>query len=99
MFKYVTGLLIFLCYQSCFAERPIENVKFEIAGTKVSMEYNDQGELIIADALFLEKSMPSLLEAAKKVFCKSKIKPESVTISVGLFSGTWSIDKLCKDQK
>jgi hypothetical protein len=48
----------------------------------------------------IEKMIEELGDKRKKLaneVCKNKYKPDSVTITVFFVSGTWEIEKLCKN--
>lgn len=50
---------------------------------------------LLKDKEFFNIAFPSMEEIAKNA-CNYKIKPQSITVSIGIVSVTWETDKLCR---
>jgi hypothetical protein len=54
------------------------------------------GHTQVVTMAFIDSSVGDLIEIAKKQTCGMKVRPDSVTGSIGLLSFTWETDRLCK---
>lgn len=48
------------------------------------------------DAAFISNVSTSILQEAKKMVCGMPIKPETIEVSLGVFSFSWKTSDICK---
>jgi hypothetical protein len=88
------GLLILLS-KPLFAEIATKNAVFlSDSHPSYFSIINPENIKLLNDPNFINSTFPTMEEIARKA-CDYDIKPQSITISVGIISVTWEIDKLC----
>lgn len=94
--KYlIFGILLFLNNQVFSTIAPDNNVLSNAPLNACFSANTSENIKALKDPAFLNFALPFMEEIAKKA-CNYKIKPQSITVSVGLISATWETDKLCK---
>jgi hypothetical protein len=94
--RYSIFGIILLLNNQAFSTTAPDNITLSNAPLNACFSANASENLkTLKDPSFLNFAFPSMEEIAKKA-CNYKIKPQSITVSVGFISATWETDKLCK---
>lgn len=95
--KYLILSLFLLLNSQVFSETAPKNMTLTPSYQSTACFSADSSANIklLKDQAFLNFAFPSMEEIAKKA-CNYKIKPQTITVSIGIISATWETDKLCK---
>jgi hypothetical protein len=57
---------------------------------------NTNGQVSEVNMGFIDSAVSAGIAEAKKATCSLKVKPDQITVSVGIFSATWETKKFCE---
>lgn len=96
--KWTIGFVFLLSMQVYAGNKP-NDVTIKINPDQknyIGLVMPDHAINLLQNQSFLNSVFPSMEDVAKKA-CGYKIRPQSITISVGIISVTWETDKLCSE--